>query len=320
MNEDNHQIIPTIARLAFLIRMQEDVLLPEDKSSLFRGGFGHALRQVSCQYLRKRCADCQHVSRCAYGFLFENPVPEQNDFYVGQNFAPHPLVITAPADRLHIWPQGTLRIATITLISRGIGFYKETIRAFQRMGSLGIGSKRGKFDVISVYDNAPSQDIPTLIFTQSQGWNEKEPARYTIVPEKITGAIHRIELNFLTPTCLMQHKKLLTRPGFEDLFRAVIRRLRALAYYFNEHRSTLDYRDLIIKAGKIVIRRASLQTRNWHRYSNRQKRKIPITGITGRIEYQGELSPFMTYLKAAELVHIGKKTILGMGQIQVKIP
>jgi hypothetical protein len=41
-------------------------------------------------------------------------------------------------------------------------------------------------------------------------------------------------------------------------------------------------------------------------------------GIVGKITYQGELEAFMPYLRMAEVIHLGKGTVFGMGNLMIE--
>ena len=40
-------------------------------------------------------------------------------------------------------------------------------------------------------------------------------------------------------------------------------------------------------------------------------------GFIGQIKYQGKLDPFLSIVKAGEIIHIGKGTSLGFGKMRV---
>ena len=42
-------------------------------------------------------------------------------------------------------------------------------------------------------------------------------------------------------------------------------------------------------------------------------------GLVGKITYQGELEPFMPYLRMTEIFHVGKGTVFGLGNITMNL-
>lgn len=53
------------------------------------------------------------------------------------------------------------------------------------------------------------------------------------------------------------------------------------------------------------------------RYSNRLQEKMDFSGLMGEIEFAGDITPFVPWLSAAEVLHIGRNTTFGMGQVEV---
>ena len=56
----------------FKCTLQKDAYLPPYKGSTFRGGFGSALKKVSCTVRHGECANCLLAGRCLYARTFEN--------------------------------------------------------------------------------------------------------------------------------------------------------------------------------------------------------------------------------------------------------
>ena len=63
--------------------------------------------------------------------------------------------------------------------------------------------------------------------------------------------------------------------------------------------------------------RENLNIHHLQRYSNRVQDKMDFSGLMGEVEYEGDLAPFVSWLSAAQILHIGRNTTFGMGKIQV---
>ena len=50
------------------------------------------------------------------------------------------------------------------------------------------------------------------------------------------------------------------------------------------------------------------------RYSNRTNGKMDFSGLIGTIEYEGNLTPFVPWLYAAQRLHIGRNTTFWDGK------
>ena len=44
---------------------------------------------------------------------------------------------------------------------------------------------------------------------------------------------------------------------------------------------------------------------------------MDFSGLTGEVEYEGDLSPFVPWLYAAQTLHVGRNTTFGMGKLEV---
>jgi hypothetical protein len=124
-------------------------------------------------------------------------------------------------------------------------------------------------------------------------------------------------LIFPVPLRLMVRKHLIEMPTLADIVVAACRRVKA--YLPAEQQADWE-----------PVSRAALDTARhtpavaWqgqrldlHRYSGRQKRELELRGVTGCLdlpEGPGQLWPL---LAAARWLHLGKGTVMGMGQMEV---
>ena len=82
----------------------------------------------------------------------------------------------------------------------------------------------------------------------------------------------------------------------------------------------LDYdevKNIQMLAAEVQTVREELELEVLERYSNRLHGKMDFSGLIGELEYAGELTPFVPWLATAEVLHIGRNTTFGMGNIQV---
>jgi hypothetical protein len=71
MNQHNFAEF-TFNRYSFEIKTRQDSLLPANRSSMFRGGFGHIFKQLNCvNKSNPACKECQLSKTCAYSSVFE---------------------------------------------------------------------------------------------------------------------------------------------------------------------------------------------------------------------------------------------------------
>ncbi len=55
---------------------------------------------------------------------------------------------------------------------------------------------------------------------------------------------------------------------------------------------------------------------DYARFSNRQKKKVPMGGLVGQCSFVSDLPYLEKWLKCAELVHVGKGAAMGLGRIE----
>ena len=72
--------------------------LAPDIGATLRGGFGKALKDICCVHTGTKCPECLLGWRCAYGYLFETPVPPDSPMMRRYTHAPHPFVLRPPLD------------------------------------------------------------------------------------------------------------------------------------------------------------------------------------------------------------------------------
>ena len=128
----------------------------------------------------------------------------------------------------------------------------------------------------------------------------------------------RIRVRMETPLRIPGGQALQPNLSFPVLVRALIRRNTALLNTWGQGEPDLDYSGLARLAQEVQVTGGRLTWLDWQRYSARQDRKMFMGGLIGEIEYQGDLAPYMPFLKMAEIVHAGKNTAFGLGKINIK--
>ncbi len=126
-------------------------------------------------------------------------------------------------------------------------------------------------------------------------------------------------LHLLTPLRLKTRGRLTARPSFRDLTFNMLRRILEMAY-FHVPGATLDwsFRPLLDHADSVQISAADLRWQDCKRWSQRQQTSMTLGGVVGRIDLEGDLTPFASLLAAAEVVHVGKGATFGLGKVAVE--
>ena len=229
--------------------------------------------------------------------------------------APHPFVIEPPNERKRVYRPGEEMLFGLVLIGRAIDYLPYFIYTFDELGRTGIGKGRGRFELSSV-----ASDGKTIYDSTTKTLSQFSPLELPLDGKPGRGRKKtRLTLSFLTPTRIIYDGRLALELEFHMLIRNLLRRL-SLVHYFhgNGNPSTLDFKGLIEKAKEITTVERALRWYDWERYSGRQERKIDMGGFVGEIAFEGDMRPFMSLIKAGEILHVGKGTVFGLGRYQVE--
>jgi hypothetical protein len=101
-----------------------------------------------------------------------------------------------------------------------------------------------------------------------------------------------------------------------DLLRALIRRITDLCALQLRQALPLDISGLFRVASGLEVE-TDLRAQGWQRYSNRQRRHMPVAGVTGSWRLAGDLERLWPFLYLGQWLHIGKKTTFGLGHYQL---
>lgn len=312
-----------IACYQFTIEAFEDLHLPPFKGSTLRGGFGHALRRLTCLHQDgRRCGECDHEQDCVYGYLFRTRPPEDADVLSTLTAVARPFVIEPPRDDRQVIPPGQQLQFTVVLIGRAIDHLPYFILAFKELGKLGLGTGRGKYILQRVLVKHPWNGKEGTIFdgvdvrVGADQWRVRYPAvaewAQTLPPD-------RLDVAFLTPTRLKHRGELMWEgPPFHVLVRRLLDRVSSLAYFHCGEQWDIDFKGWIEQAKDVRIADAATTWADWSRYSGRQGQRIKMGGLVGPVAYEGNLAPYRALLALGSLIHVGKGTVMGNGRIALK--
>jgi hypothetical protein len=149
------------------------------------------------------------------------------------------------------------------------------------------------------------------------------------IRDRITLPAYRqdsVTLRFVTPVKLI-HRTAITAENisFPVLIACILGRLKDLNKDLNH---AVDIREIweterIVRdrlseiAGNVRVAGNNLRQSGLKVYSARQQKYVHLDGLIGEICFSGPIYPFYPLLRAAEIVHIGKKTAYGNGRVVV---
>ncbi len=308
----------SFASFTFHLKAEDRIELPEYKGSTFRGGLGHALKQVWCLRPSQRFCEknCRMPKQCAYSYIFETPKAWGPHSELHANNLPHPFVLLPPLNEQRIFEVGEALSFQLTLFGSAIQLVESFVVAFDKLGEIGIGKGQGRF-LLAKVTNADG----SIVYS-----SDSEPGSGQVVVRNFEEFVeaaeqyrgHALNLSFLTPTHLLHHGRL-SEPSFDIFLRRLLARASELAKIHCGQLWNLDYHHLIdsaIATVRTVEKR--LEWQDWERYSNRQQQRMKFRGFVGTVTYQGQIQPFLSLIMLGQHLHIGNKTAFGMGKFEIQ--
>lgn len=290
--------------LTFNFKAIDEIYTHKFPGVTLRGAFGYSLRRAMCLNKSAECDECILEKQCSYRYIFDSPSINGEQFST-INFAPHPFAIKVFPFKNHLKTQEEFSF-DITLFGKGVEYLPHFILAWNKIGEIGLGKNRGKFSLISVYNNGNKiyggESIDGVTISEYK------------IDENISGDGQQINIrvDFLSPTVISKDGRVLTKIDFETLIHTSIRRLKLLSY-FHDNPINIKYNF----SGSERIRESNLNTFSLERYSTRKKSHQRFDGVNGYIVYENVDEAYYRLLKSVEAVSLGKKTSFGFGQIKV---
>ena len=109
---------------------------------------------------------------------------------------------------------------------------------------------------------------------------------------------------------------MLTSLTFESFMRELLRRLGDLSEAYCGG-SRIDFQLFSQQAAAVGTDKSVLCFKDWERYSQSQKFRMKLGGLVGTLSLEGDIEPFIPYLRLGEWLHVGKNTTFGLGQYQL---
>ncbi len=296
-----------IAKFELVLETLNSFALPPFKGSTFRGKFGHTLKHTICIMSHRDCERCEIRQKCAYTFIFK----ARNER--GEEIAP-PFIIEPPLTGKQFFLKGEPLHLGLTLIGKAIEYLPYFVYTFIRMGQEGIGRDRGRYELKAVRSVSLSGQKVDIYDPRNQSLSNN--IEIIDLDQLKTQLMPQITLHFLTPTQIKKDGRMAQEIDMEILLSAILRRYHRLKHYYTDEKKEKFEIDWEL-AKQIKIVHQELKPMRFKRFSNRQKRPVPIEGVTGKVTFAGNLTPFYPWLKIGEYLHVGKGAVFGLGWYKV---
>ena len=308
------------AEIRFVIRFSGSGTLPRFRGATLRGAIGFALRQAVCHIQNTACPECPVVGVCAYSCLFEGVAPAGREILRKYPNIPQPFVIIVNGDDPTDIQAGQEYSFAIRLFGQNINHVPYLAYALMQAGQKGLGRDRIPFEVVRIVQAGHLGQERTLYDGSSSNIQPAVPDATAAEGDQDEAIAGRLKIAFETPVRFRENGNSCSQADFMPFFKAVLRRVRLMTYFYgidiSEH---CDMSGLLDKGQGISLFDDCTQHTGFSRYSNRQKRRTPLEGITGSAIYEGEFGPILPILKLAVLTHVGKATSFGFGRIALEM-
>jgi hypothetical protein len=321
LNENNHQYQATQISFKLTVKHSSynvennieptELVLPHYSGSWLRGIIGKHLRQLSCMTKTSDCTGCQLIKNCPYGMVFEKG---NNHDAPLEKVPTSGFILRPPSWGESIYKIGESFYFSIIVLDALQSYVPYLIVAVQRMAQQGLGQHRMMCDVafstdtFSWWNELPNVPLPNV------------PLPNVPLPNGTISKNILLQLNLKTPTRLQANHQIITTKNTEqeiitELLNASYRRVK-LKY----PKTQILTKPLISQ--NMTIHENNLRWRDWERYSSRQKQAMKLGGLTGSITFEishEDYASWRPFLSAGHLIHIGKNTNFGLGQIDFSV-
>lgn len=282
-------------RFRFHFRALAPVHFPAGKSAnVVRGAFGTVLRDS--------------VTPADYNRLFE-PGAALGKAPSGLADWPRPFVFrVSHLDGLTIAAGGSFYL-DVHIFELRLPVLPHFRAAFHQLAIRGLGPGRGRTELerVEQLDLAgEAREVPG---------DPGEPSSVSL--ETDSEIRNHVAIRFLTPTELKSDGERVERPVFPILFARLRDRIGTLRSLYGAGPLPIDFFALGLRAGSVRLTRCNLVRESVSRKSGRTGQVHPLGGFTGEAEYEGELSEFLPWLRAARWVGVGRQTVWGKGDLRV---
>lgn len=284
--------------------------LPPYTGGLWRSALGMHLRRRACITGAPDCKGCRVARHCAYGDQYDTPAPAR----AGQLSArypdpPHPYVLSPGGSAGEPPSDGALALDLI-LVGRAARYLPDWLAVTREVALDRCHGERDVLGLIPLRPDAPAQPVAMTDLLDAQ-------PRCPPVPS----APERVRVHLEHPLRLRCRNRYVgpEQLTFAVFFNTLTRRISML--HEREYSCTpqQDFRALSEHARQTAMEEADLHWFGWHRYSARQKRRIPMGGLLGTFTVSGDLSSFWPWLWLGQWLHVGKGAVMGLGRYRLEV-
>ena len=185
------------------------------------------------------------------------------------------------------------------------------VSALEQLHRFGLGACRYRFHLSEIINSQTQRII----------WRKGKYFKDAVTAAEIQGEelqnVTGMVIKICTPLRIRHGGRLVKKISFQTLIRNITNRIMELTERYGGWIDQEEADRLLVLAEKVSTVHEEIKVERMERYSNRTNGKMDFSGLIGTIEYEGDLTPFVPWMYAAQKLHIGRNTTFGMGKIQV---
>lgn len=269
--------------------------LPPYLGSTLRGAIGQALLQTD----KDACA-----------FLYRNG--ESTDINKGQVIVkPYMIIPPEICTPQTVIEQGESIAFEFLLFGNASEYVLSLILALEQIHRFGLGARRYPFYLSEIINSRTQRII------WRQGNRLMSDMNAAVLPYYELPDVTGVVIKICTLLRIRHGGQLRKNLSFQTLIRNITNRVISIAERYGGWVDRTEVERIQSLAAEVQTVREELRVERMERYSNRINRKMDFSGLAGEVEYEGNLSPFVPWLTAAQRLHVGRNTTFGMGKIEV---
>jgi len=289
----------------FHLRFDSPVIADNPPLFVLRSLLGMQLRSMSCVSPKTKCSDCMYKGTCAYAFLFETILPQENDVVPGRDRASHPFAFT----------QGDLSFGekmndydfTMTLFGKAIDYLPYIYAALVRAGKSGIFKSRTCFSVTGV-----AADGKSVLIDENHIATDFDRKVFSFSNNGLKDSRGEVLVELKSPLRFKIGGKYSSEFSASDFFSALNRRVATLFKMYGTEELKIER----LSESRMEISRRDIRWKKLDHYSARQKKLVILSGSIGTFSLSGTFSYMeKKLLEFGRIANAGKNTNFGLGQM-----
>lgn len=273
------------------------------------------LRSLVCSAECRQTGQCARKGACPYARMFAPSALGRGPS--GLADWPRPFVFRATHLDGRMFPPGSGFHFDVNLFDMQVPAAHAVTLAFAQFAEQGLGPGRGKADLMDVRLLDASQTPCRQLFDGVR-FLCAEPTPVELSLQADPEPVRRVLVRFLTPTELKFGRQLASQPDFPILAARIGDRLSTLRALYGEGPLELDFCGFRQRAARVRMVRCAVEPVALMRRSSRTGQLHPIGGFIGEAEYEGPLEEFLPFLRAAKWTGVGRQTVWGKGELEVR--